>query len=184
MRGYESRNTLVIRRIDWVTNPHEGLWGVSSSGARDYFSCYESPWGVMRIKKKKNDYKERKLRIPMRGYERDSVEQLNDSLSGYESPWGVMRIEELGELIKKTELRIPMRGYESSMMRLDCGELLVTNPHEGLWDEDWSIRNVLIPSYESPWGVMRLKLMVVVRQRLGYESPWGVMRLPARTFWL
>ena len=114
MRGYECFFTSSMRSTCFVTHPHEGLWanflvlipvpilsyaspwGVMRIVIRSKFSLcsrYASPWGVMSTFSKSVPNTPVMLRIPMRGYEL----QLLNNCTYY-----------------ITRLRIPMRGYETT----------------------------------------------------------------------
>ncbi len=74
-------------------------------------------------------------------------------------------------------LRIPMRGYEQRNSQTRSARLLVTHPHEGLWEYQVPCHVCKDFRYASPWGVMSFShthfhyITILLRIPMrGYES--------------
>ena len=159
MRGYEA----FFLRPEFlrlgVTNPHEGLWVALFNGFENGVFSYESPWGVMSLQRSSQASATKKLRIPMRGYETINLKS-SASIELVTNPHeGLWEVRLPSQFTKKFKLRIPMRGYEMGMSPLLLFPWGVTNPHEGLWAMGMRLPCPRLSRYESPWGVMRSKLI-------------------------
>jgi len=181
MRGYENTKFGTWLPLQWVPNPHEGLWV--------WIMITLTRWHIS-------------FQIPMRGYEHLQSFLNHNSSSRSKSPWGVMRRFATPDKLVPAPFQIPMRGYETSTSKCSACCIYVPNPHEGLWgmkQSDLVNRN---NCSKSPWGVMSNTgswciwcwgaFQIPMR---GYEmsnwpfltaecssskSPWGVMRSVSR----